>query len=276
MAARELRWLPGRWPRLGGVPVLMYHGLLRDGEWTDGERASKYWLPREQFAAHLRVVAREGRRVSLLADAWAPGAPAADRRVAVALTFDDGRASDYEVAYPALTAAGAVADFFVNTATIGRPGYLSWARISEMQRAGLAFHSHGHDHVALLWLSAAALESQLDRSKRMLEDRLGSPVSFLAVPYGLINRRVSEAARKVGYRAVCDSLSWPCRPGRSPISRIAIHRDTSERSLARLLQGDPLAFAGRVARAAAGYMPKRVLLRLRPERLGVSVLEIGA
>jgi peptidoglycan/xylan/chitin deacetylase (PgdA/CDA1 family) len=254
----------------------MYHGLLRDGERADGERASKYWLPRELFAAHLRRAAQDGRRVGLLREVWALGAPATDPGPPVALTFDDGRASDYEVAFPALTEAGAVADFFVNTTTVGRPGFVSWAQIMEMQRSGCSFQSHSHDHVALLWLSRAALENQLDRSKRMLEDRLGSPVSFLAAPYGLINRRVVEMARKVGYRAVCNSLSWPARPGRSPINRIAMHRDTSVASLARLLHGDPLAFVGRVVRAGAAYVPKRVLLRVQPARLGVRVLEIGA
>jgi peptidoglycan/xylan/chitin deacetylase (PgdA/CDA1 family) len=250
-------------------PVLMYHGLLRPGERAAGDRDTKYWLPAESFRAHLARIAAEGRRPRRLAHLWS----GQDARGGVALTFDDGRDSDYEVAFPALADAGGAADFFVNTATIDTPGYLSWARIREMERAGLSFQSHSHDHIALLWLPAAALEHQLRQSKSLLEDRLGRPVDFLAVPYGLLNRRVRETARRVGYRAVCNSLSWFSRPGRPWINRIAIHRDTSPEALGALLRGSPLPFAARAARAAGAYLPKRVLLRVRPARLGVRVLE---
>ena len=54
-------------------------------------------------------------------------------------TFDDGRATDYEVAFPLLLAAGVRAEFFVNTATIERAGHLTWSQIMEMHRAGMSF-----------------------------------------------------------------------------------------------------------------------------------------
>lgn len=275
MAARELTMARRPALALRGVPVLMYHGLLPAGERPQGERATKYWIPEEIFRAHLELMAREGRRVERLHDAWAPDSGPTDPRPPITLTFDDGRASDYEVAFPALAGAGIGADFFVNTTAVGRAGYLSWPQVAEMQRAGHSFHSHSHDHVALLWLPHPVLERQLDHSKRMLEDRLGAPVRFLAVPYGLLNRQVVEMARQVGYQAVCSSLSWPSRPGRSPINRIAIHRDTSLVGLTALLRGDVLAFAGRAARAGITYLPKRILLRLQPARLGVRVLDPG-
>lgn len=271
MATRELT--PRGGPSLRGFPVLMYHGLLRPGERPAAEQDTKYWLPAESFGAHLSRMVRDGRRPRRLMNLWAGSGSGADISGGVAVTFDDGRASDYEVAFPALAEAGAEADFFVNTATVGTPGFLSWPQIQAMQRAGLSFHSHSHDHVALLWLPASALEHQLRQSKSMLEDRLGRPAEFLAVPYGLLNRRVAEMARRVGYRAVCNSLSWFSRPGARRINRIAIHRDTSPDALGALLRGSPRALSARVARAAAAYLPKRVLLRLRPTRLGVRVLE---
>jgi peptidoglycan/xylan/chitin deacetylase (PgdA/CDA1 family) len=276
MAARELT--TRRRPTLGlrGVPVLMYHGLLSTGEHAHDGRDAKYWLPEELFRGHLALLAREGRHPTSLRDLWDGAESPQDPASVVALTFDDGRASDYEVAYPALTEAGARADFFVNTATVGQPGFLTWPQISEMQRAGLTFQSHSHDHVALLWLPPPQLERQIHDSKRMLEDRVGSPVDFLAVPYGLVNRRVTEMARRVGYRAVCNSLSWLARPGSSRVHRIAVYGDTSPSALTRLLRGHGLAFAGRVARATAVYFPKRVLLRVQPARLGVRILETGA
>jgi peptidoglycan/xylan/chitin deacetylase (PgdA/CDA1 family) len=253
----------------------MYHGLLQSGELASGDRASKYWIRDESFRAQLRVIAREGRRVERLDDLWTRDPRGTDVRSSVVITFDDGRASDYEVAFPALQNSTLGADFFVNTSEVGRAGYLTWAQIAEMQRGGCSFNSHSHDHVALVGLPRDALRSQLDRSKRLLEDRLGEPVSFLAVPYGFVDRHVTAMAREVGYRAVCTSRYWPSRPGRSPINRIAIHRGTTLDELAALLRGQWFRFVTPAARAGLGYLPKRVLLRWQPQKLGVRVLGTG-
>jgi peptidoglycan/xylan/chitin deacetylase (PgdA/CDA1 family) len=129
--------------------------------------------------------------------------------------------------------------------------------------------------VALVGLPRDALRSQLERSKRVLEDRLGEAVGFLAVPYGFVNRHVIAMAREVGYRAVCTSRYWPSQPGRNPINRIAVDRDTTLDQLAALLRGQWLPFMTSVTRAGLGYLPKRILLRWQPERLGVRVLGAG-
>ena len=253
----------------------MYHGLLHSGEIARGDRASKYWVRDESFRAQLGLMAREGRRVARLRDLWGPDSRGADDRSPAVVTFDDGHASDYEVAFPALQAGAAGADFFVNTSQVGRAGYLTWPQIAEMRRGGCSFSSHSHDHVALVGLPRDALRSQLERSKRVLEDRLGEAVEFLAVPYGFVNRHVIAMAREIGYRAVCTSRCWPSQPGRSPINRIAVNRDTTLGQLAALLRGQWLRFMTPATRAGLGYLPKRILLRWQPERLGVRVLGAG-
>jgi peptidoglycan/xylan/chitin deacetylase (PgdA/CDA1 family) len=253
----------------------MYHGLLHLGEMARGDRASKYWVREESFRAQLSLIAREGRRVARLADLWSRDSRGADVGSSAVITFDDGRSSDYEVAFPALQASAAGADFFVNTSEVGRPGYLTWPQIAEMRRGGCSFNSHSHDHVALVGLSRSDLRDQLERSKRVLEDRLGEAVGFLAVPYGFVNRHVLAMAREVGYRAVCTSRYWPSQPGRSPINRIAVDRDTTLDRMADLLRGQWLRFMSPATRAGLGYLPKRILLRWQPERLGVRVLGAG-
>lgn len=275
MAARQLT--PGRvWKGgLGGVPVFMYHGLLRRGEPATDERATKYWLRADRFREQLRLILQSGRRIALLRELWDGRARPGEFRPPVGITFDDGRASDYEVAYPTLSEAGAGGDFFINTATVGTPGVLTWSRIAEMQRMGFSFQSHGHDHVSLLALSTRELEHQIDDSKRLLEDRIGAPVDFLAAPYGLLDGRVLEMALRVGYRAVCNSVSWPARPGASTVNRIAVYPGTSSSTFVDFLEGRPRPFIGRRGWSALAYLPKRFLLRVRPERLGVRVLETG-
>lgn len=258
---------------LSGVPVLMYHGLNRPAETEVPARERKYWIPRPQFREQLELIRQGGWRSALLGELWSGSETSDHRAAAVALTFDDGKASDYEIAFPALLEADARADFFVNTSAVGKPGHLSWQQLTEMQKAGMAFQSHGHEHIVLSRLPIRELEGQLRDSKRLLEDRLGCRVDFLAAPYGLLNRRVVSVAQQLGYRAVCTSWSWPARPGATRISRAAVYRDTTLREFHRLLNGDPLLYGARAVRNLLLYVPKQLLLRYRPAQLGVRVLE---
>ena len=274
MATGELTMNRPAVPGVRGVPIFMYHVLTDPSEPVGSDGGTKYRLPAAVFREHLALIKRHGFQSALVGRLWARQ-DSTGGQPAVGLTFDDGDVSNYTLAYPTLVEAGARADFFVNTATVGRPGFLSWPQIAEMQRAGLAFQSHSHDHVVLVGLPAAALERQLRDSKRLLEDRLGAPVDFLAAPYGLLDRRVVRAAREVGYRAVGTSWNWPARPGAKTMSRIAVYRTTTAVDFSRLLQGRPSILVRRMARALLAHIPKRVLLRVRPSWLGVQVLETG-
>jgi peptidoglycan/xylan/chitin deacetylase (PgdA/CDA1 family) len=260
--------------RLSGFPVLMYHGVSPGTAAPAVPPAElKYWVAASELRAHLAEIRRAGVRVTGLAEAWQPAKALDGPGPPVVLTFDDGQAADYEASFPVLLKAGARADFFVNTANIGRSGFLNWKQIAEMQRAGMAFQSHSHEHVDLSRLPGRALEYQIRESKQRLEDRLGTAVEFLAAPYGLLDRRVLDVAREQGYRAVCTSRAWPACPGALTIGRIAIHRHTRPGEFRRIVTRRPLPYLLRTIRAGLIYLPKRVLLRYRPRRLGVRVLE---
>ena len=255
--------------RLGGTCVLVYHGV---GERGGGD--PRYAVTRTQLAGHLDQFRRGGYSVVPLTRVWS--GPDGEAAPAVALTFDDGRASDYRHAYPLLMEHGFVGEFFVNPGTIGREGYLSWGEAREMLRSGMRFQSHALDHVYLTLLSAPLLERQMLDSKRRIEDELGGTVEFLAAPYGDLNRRVRQAALAAGYRAVCNSWDWPARPGRSTVNRVAVYARTTTEELARLLQGDPLPYLRRVTRSAVLYPAKRAVLSLRPQWLTDRVMEGAA
>jgi len=258
---------------MGSVPVLIYHGLTSGAEPVD-LRVDKYWVRDETFRTQLRLLWGGRHRTALLGELWNDPEAPPRARSAVVLTFDDGRASDYESAFPLLLDAGARAEFFVNTATIGQPGYLDWSRMREMQKAGMSFQSHGHHHVAMIALADRQIEWQLVASKARLEDGLGTRVDFVAVPYGLASRRIVDLALRVGYRGVCTSRHWPARVGASVVNRAAIHRDTPPRHFARLLRRERRAYLGELLRGVLTWAPKRLLLRTG--RLPVGTMESPA
>lgn len=264
--ARQDLWRPA------GVPVLLYHGVSGPGIGAPPSREGKFWITHLRLMDDLERMQCGNYRVVPLGEFWwLPNDPA--RPPLVGVTFDDGNATDYTVAFPLLQELGFRADFFINTATVGSPGYLTWDQIGEMHRAGMSFQSHSHNHVDLSHLPLATLRWQVGHSRQVIEDRLGEPVEFLSVPYGLINQRVMEAALEAGYGAVCTSRNWPARLGRNKISRVCIHAATSRHEFEGLLARRLSPYALRSLREAMLYLPKQILLRLNPASL--SVRELG-
>jgi len=249
--------------RFPGVPVFVYHGLADEVEAAIPPKEKKYWVSTVRFSEHLDYISRSGYQARLLKDMVNRKYEASNFQSPVVITFDDGRVSDYQVAFPRLVKAGIKAEFFVNTAKVGTPGFLSWQEIADMQGAGMSIQSHGHDHLDLSRLPRREMERQLKVSKQILEDRLGRSVDFLAAPYGRLNRRVQKEALRLGYRAVCSTRSLPARPGAQRLNRIVLLRDTEFREFEQLLERKLGRYLARIARAPL-YWHKRALLWFRP------------
>ncbi|QJD28654.1 polysaccharide deacetylase family protein [Methylococcus geothermalis] len=97
----------------GGVTVLMYHGVMEDGfDSAEGDwlqvRASEFRSQMQHLGQYYRVVPLER--------AWEGDD---DGRPRVALTFDDGYANNFRVAFPILREFGFSATVFLVTGAIG-------------------------------------------------------------------------------------------------------------------------------------------------------------
>jgi peptidoglycan/xylan/chitin deacetylase (PgdA/CDA1 family) len=253
--------------RLPGVPVFVYHGVADEPRGLT-HRERKYWVSRHELASQLRAVRAGGFLSCALEEFWTCTRDTNDRR-RVVVTFDDGNSSDYDVAFPLLMEHRIPAAFFLNTATIGKTGFLTWPEIAEMQRAGMSFQSHAHDHVYLSRLEPDRAKAQMARSKAILEDRLGRAVSFIAAPYGDFNRRVLGLAQDLGYRALCTGRSLPAKVSRGRIDRTVIYANMSDRRFRAFLRRSPLAYADRALRACAKQVPKRVWVHLRQQEVSI-------
>jgi peptidoglycan/xylan/chitin deacetylase (PgdA/CDA1 family) len=233
---------------LPGVPILNYHGLADSFSHEVSQAAQQFWLSPSKFRSHLAHIRNEGFLAAPLDELKdrAPGYVPKSRNVI--LTFDDGLASDYEVAFPLLGEVGMRAVFFLNTSTIGQAGYLGWAQIAEMHRHGMSIQSHSNRHVDLTVLPTEVLDAELGESKRRLEDRLGSRVDFLAAPHGLVDRRVVNAALALGYRAVCSTRCLPASPGSTVFTRVTLYRQVQIAEFHGFLTGNFWPYASRLSR----------------------------
>ena len=194
------------------IPVLMYHRVgTSHNEWE-----SRYCIPPDQFARHMRHLAKRGMRACSLNDffAWL------DRKQTLPegsflLTFDDGFLGVLEHAAPVLQELDWPATVFLVSRLIGKRDQwcqsqnpsgttfplLSEEHINSMRDTGFTFQSHTRLHPDLTTLSEDDLKEELAGARRDLEDLLGEPVPYLAYPYGRLNKQVLDATREAGYAA---------------------------------------------------------------------------
>ena len=206
--------------------MLCYHAVSE--RWD----AALSVLP-ERFEAQLQGLFDRGYESGLFTDV----ARNAARGKVVSITFDDAFESVATLAKPILDRFGWTATVFAPTAfmdgdrPLSWPGVdhweqtehahelkpLDWAGLAELRDAGWEIGSHTHSHPHLTTLGDAELRDELERSRALCAERLGSCDS-IAYPYGDVDPRVVEAARRAGYKAGAglperhhraDPLNWP-------------------------------------------------------------------
>jgi len=209
--------------RAGGprVRAITYH------RFGDGGR-DPWCVARADFAAQIGWLADAGLAISL-ADlvAFVRGEQTAARD-AVLVTIDDGCRSTFAEALPILRDAKVPAVAFVSAGLIGAGAvatdhdepYMKWDELARLPEAGIEIGSHAFDHRSLGRMDAAEAREQAERSRALLEARIGRPVRSFAYPFGTridstpaTDRILAEAGYEVAFTAVHGAI----RRGMAPI-----------------------------------------------------------
>jgi len=253
--------------QITGVPILDYHRIVPAGRF--GASDDRFAVHQSAFRDQLQLLCDLKITAVVPEDVSADQLPASS----VALTFDDGYSSHYEIAFRELSEFKLTATFFVNTSSMDTGEFLDWAMAAEMIRGGMRFGSHAHNHIVLTTLNSERMKEELRVSRQMLEQRLASAIEVLAVPYGFCDQHVLDAAWESGYRVVCTSKPWPAQKGARVLSRVAVLQQTSLNEFRKLVRKDPAVYLCLWGRDRALAIPRYVCVRLRPQLLGVRTAE---
>lgn len=129
----------------------------------------------------------------------------ADQRSRIALTFDDGLKGNYEHAFKILEDYGFPATFFVTVNDIASSRFMNWDQLVELHSYGHLIQSHTMTHPMLGECDENQARYELERSKKIIEDKIGTEVRYLSLPFGSWNENVINIAQQVGYLAVFTS-----------------------------------------------------------------------
>lgn len=171
--------------------ILMYHHIVPDGtpcnEWTVTE---------SHFRDDMKWLADHGYH-SIFPSQLVSGETLPKKPVLV--TFDDGYASNYQLALPILQEFQTKAVISIITRRIEeeKPDFLTWDMCRDLSRSGLVeFGSHTHDsHSAqtrgILRLEGESREAyeqrifpDIETSIRLIRENLGTEPVFFAYPHG--------------------------------------------------------------------------------------------
>ncbi len=206
------------------VHVLAYHRVAESGS----EALAPYRVAPAAFEEQLRYLRDHG-FTGITFDDWSlhvvHGASIPSN--AVLITFDDGYRDFKDHAWPLLERYGFSATVFLVADQIGGTNswdegefgetvpLLDWREIRELQAAGARFGSHTASHAWLPDLSWRQVVRELRRSRRVLEQGLGAPVSALAFPWGAFNQPIQLLTGACGYEFGLSTAEGACTANHS-------------------------------------------------------------
>lgn len=184
------------------VPILKYHRIA-----ASCFEAPLLCVSPQSFKRQMDFIARHGYQViSLeeLVDALSQKKKLSYKTVVI--TFDDGTGDNYQYGFPTLKKYGFPATIFVISDSVGRPGFLSWEQLKEMQKDKIDIGSHTKTHVYLFDITEEErLWQEIFESKKEIQRNIDRGVKVFSYPIGGYNPEINSLVKKAGYKGACTS-----------------------------------------------------------------------
>ncbi len=186
------------------IPILCYHNLnpVKPGSMN---------LTPKKFEAQIKWIKDNGFTIIPLKEAveYLQGTRATLPNKSIVVTVDDGWKSVYTYMFPIIKKYQIPVTLFIypETISVGKNA-LTWDELKDLQKTGFFdVQSHTYSHPNFKQekrhLSgekyAQFVTMELVKSKKMLEEKLGTKMTLLAWPFGIYDNYLEQAAKKAGY-----------------------------------------------------------------------------
>jgi peptidoglycan/xylan/chitin deacetylase (PgdA/CDA1 family) len=218
--------------------ILAYHSISERRQDALAVRVS-------DFEGQMARLYRHGYRSMTLAEFTSQPIKKGERIVII--TFDDGYADNYTLAFPTLKRYGFVATIFLVSDYVNSDrvfawdvpkittqrdstlyGLLTYKQVHEMAAYGIEFGSHTCTHPELTKLSVKQYSEEIVRSRQDLQARLGCQVVSFCYPRGKLNTDVIRMVEQAGYRCAVVTATWAGIPlCRYTLRRVGIYHNVT-------------------------------------------------
>jgi len=205
------------------VPVLAYHGFSM-------QKADKTHVTKADFENQMKFLKDKGYSVITL-DRFLDflNFKSSIPPKSIVLTFDSGRRTVYDIAYPILKKYGYPATLFVQTDFIGHETAMTWNQLKELRDNGFDIQCHINTHQSLAHLKKDTLfksyfqimDMEMRRAEEIIKRKLGVKCGCLAYPSLKNDDLFIAVLKKRGYRG-----AFTDRSGSNPffVNNYAINR----------------------------------------------------
>lgn len=217
------------------VLILNYH-LIADSSEACDALGDIYRIDRKSFEKQIEYIKNAKIPVVSLNDILENNL---QEELSLALTFDDGNSSDYEIVYPILLKNNITATFFLCIDNFQKNN-LSWDKYRELSNNGFCIGSHGVSHTDLSVLSTEKASFELKVSQSIIEKEVKTPVNFFSFPYGKYNKKLQSIAKATNYKAALSTEFNYNYPEKNPfvLHRISIKNTTPFSTFSAIINGD--------------------------------------
>ncbi|WP_306536992.1 polysaccharide deacetylase family protein [Geobacter sp.] len=189
------------------VPILMYHSIA-----GPGEPAGRYSVPVDRFRKQIAFLRRLGFSPYTLDD-LAEGRAGGEKPVVI--TFDDGYRDNLKYALPVLEEYGFKATFFIVSGLAGKRAewvhgsreLMNWEEIRQVRDRGMNLGAHSRTHKRLSSLDQWQIVSEIEGSRRDIEENTGISVRHFSYPYGCYSASIAETVGDSGFHTACTTDS---------------------------------------------------------------------
>jgi len=150
---------------------------------------------------------------------------------AVAVTFDDGFLGVLQHAAPILAEFDVPGTAFISPELVEKGSaaahssfhskgpFMNWSQLRQLHEMGWTIGGHAMNHPALSQLPEAQSRDQIQMSRSIIEEHLGTTCEVMAYPYGTpgtVSEREQRFAAEAGYRAAFMAVTGIPRAGMDP------------------------------------------------------------